>query len=153
MGPSSDPAYELVNQHDAYQEPEPADTPPPKQKFDRGTSRRTLKATVVILAACLIVVAVFEIISNDAMDRFRKAMSDATGAEGDCPCRPSKVPQHFQTSPQLWPGPTMTGQPAFMAQTVAFDPSQTYVPNEPLMTAVPIPGMTPQNQSIFRMMG
>ncbi|PKS06560.1 hypothetical protein jhhlp_007308 [Lomentospora prolificans] len=152
MAPSLDPAYELVNQHDTHQEPEPDNTSR-KPRHSPGLRSRTTKAVVVVLAACFIVFAVFEIISNDAVDRFRKAMSNASGGGANCQCQPSDVPQYFQTKPQLWPGPTITGQPAFMAQTVALDPSQTYVPNEPLMTAIPIQGMTPQNQSIFQMMG
>lgn len=68
-------------------------------------------------------------------------------------CAPPKVPQYFQTSPQLWAGPTATGKPAFMAQTRAFDPTATYAPNEPLQTSIPIEGMEQGNQSIFKMMG
>lgn len=71
----------------------------------------------------------------------------------DCPCRPSDVPQYFQTSPQLWAGPTATGKAAFLAQTVAFDPAATYVPNEPLRTSMPIVGMGAQDEGIFKLMG
>ncbi|KAF3768905.1 hypothetical protein M406DRAFT_62916 [Cryphonectria parasitica EP155] len=63
------------------------------------------------------------------------------------------VPQHFQTSPELWAGPTATGAPAFLAQTRTFDPTATFVPNQPLQTAVPIEGMGAANESIFHMMG
>ncbi|KFA70504.1 hypothetical protein S40285_00632 [Stachybotrys chlorohalonatus IBT 40285] len=63
------------------------------------------------------------------------------------------VPQYFQTVPELWPGPTATGQPAFLAQTRVIDPASTYVPNAPLQTAVPIQGMQDGNRSIFHMMG
>lgn len=153
MAPNTESAYELVDQHDAYQEPELEDTPPPKPRYHRSASRRTIKAVAVVIAACFVVFVVFQIISNDAIDRFRKAMAGAGNGIDDCPCRPSNVPQHFQTRPQLWPGPTLTGQPAFLAQTVAFKPSETYVPNEPLVTSIPIQGMTSQNQSIFNMMG
>ncbi|KAK2590509.1 hypothetical protein QQS21_011812 [Conoideocrella luteorostrata] len=69
-----------------------------------------------------------------------------------CPCRPGDVPQYFQTSPELWAGPTPTGRPAFMAQTRAFNPTATYVPNEPLQTSLPIEGMASGNESIFKMM-
>lgn len=153
MAPNTESAYELVDQHDAYQEPELEDTPPPKPRYHPSASRRTIKAVAVVIAACFVVFVVFQIISNDAIDRFRKAMAGAANGMDDCPCRPSNVPQHFQTRPQLWPGPTLTGQPAFLAQTVAFKPSETYVPNEPLVTSIPIQGMTSQNQSIFNMMG
>ncbi|KAG6005252.1 hypothetical protein E4U21_000289 [Claviceps maximensis] len=70
-----------------------------------------------------------------------------------CPCRPKHVPQYFQTSPELWPGPTATGRPAFMAQSRTLNPTATYVPNEPLQTSLPIEGMATGNESIFRMMG
>jgi hypothetical protein len=65
------------------------------------------------------------------------------------------VPQYFQTSPELWAGPTATGRAPFLAQTnpVSFAPSVTFVPNTPLETAVPIVGGKGQNQSIFEMMG
>ncbi|EQL02205.1 3-phytase A precursor [Ophiocordyceps sinensis CO18] len=70
-----------------------------------------------------------------------------------CPCSTHKVPQYFQTSPELWPGPTATGRPAFLAQTRTLDPTLTYVPNEPLQTSYPVQGMGQANQSIFKMMG
>lgn len=64
------------------------------------------------------------------------------------------VPQYFQTSPELWAGPTATGRAPFLAQTnpISFAPSATYIPNTPLETAMPIVGNT-QNQSIFHLMG
>lgn len=64
------------------------------------------------------------------------------------------VPQYFQTSPELWAGPTQTGNAPFLAQTnaVSYGPSATYAPNEPLETGMPIIGNT-QNQSIFQRMG
>ncbi|OAA48687.1 3-phytase A precursor [Metarhizium rileyi] len=75
------------------------------------------------------------------------------GKNDSCPCRPKDVPQYFQTSPELWAGPTPTGRPAFMAQTRTFDPTATYVPNEPLQTSIPIEGMGSGNESVFKMMG
>lgn len=67
----------------------------------------------------------------------------------------TKVPQYFQTSPELWAGPTATGRAPFLAQTnpVSFAPTVTFVPNTPLETAVPVIGGKGQNQSIFEMMG
>ncbi|KAM0564302.1 hypothetical protein ACHAPJ_000512 [Fusarium lateritium] len=72
---------------------------------------------------------------------------------GSCPGDPPRVPQYFQTSPELWPGVTATGKPAFMAQTHAFEPTATFVPNDPLQTSIPIEGMKEGNRSIFQMMG
>ncbi|KAK7571332.1 hypothetical protein V3481_018548 [Fusarium oxysporum f. sp. vasinfectum] len=81
--------------------------------------------------------------------------SDSGSGSGSCSCQPSRVPQYFQTSPELWPGATATGKPAFMAQTRAFEPTAaaTFVPNDPLQTSIPIEGMKEGNQSIFKMMG
>lgn len=67
--------------------------------------------------------------------------------------RGSRPPQYFQTSPQLWAGPTATGKPAFLAQTRTFEPSATFVPNQPLQTDIPVSGMQAGNQSIFHNMG
>ena len=78
----------------------------------------------------------------------------STYSSDTCPCPDKlKVPQYFQTSPELWAGPTATGNPAFMAQTRVFEPSATYVPNEPLQTSIPIEGMKSGNDSIFKLMG
>lgn len=74
-------------------------------------------------------------------------------ASASCPCSPSDVPQYFQTSPELWAGATATGKPAFMAQTRVFDPTNTFVPNEPLQTAIPVVGQKEGNESIFHNMG
>jgi hypothetical protein len=72
----------------------------------------------------------------------------------DCTCSSTRVPQYFQTSPELWAGPTATGKAAFLAQTRTFDPTgATFVPNQPLQTAIPIDGMGGENRSIFEMMG
>jgi hypothetical protein len=76
------------------------------------------------------------------------------GATSDeCQGSTLRVPQYFQTSPELWPGPTATGKAPFMAQTRTFDPTRTYVPNAPLQTDTPIEGMQEGNQSIFHLMG
>ena len=67
----------------------------------------------------------------------------------------STVPQYFQTSPQLWAGPTATGRAPFLAQTnpVSFEPTVSFVPNTPLETAIPVVGGGVQNDSIFHLMG
>lgn len=66
----------------------------------------------------------------------------------------TKVPQYFQTSPELWAGPTATGKAPFLAQTnpVEFASTVTFIPNQPIETAVPIVGAS-ENQSIFQLMG
>lgn len=82
---------------------------------------------------------------------FRRGPS-GSGSDS-CPGQTGRVPQYFQTSPELWPGPTATGRPAFMAQTRVFEPTATFVPNEPLQTSIPIDGMKEGDDSIFKMMG
>ncbi|QSZ30109.1 hypothetical protein DSL72_004629 [Monilinia vaccinii-corymbosi] len=70
------------------------------------------------------------------------------------PCSTTDVPQYFQTTPELWAGPTATGRAPFLAQTnpVSFAPTVTFVPNSPLETAQPIVGQG-HNESIFQLMG
>lgn len=65
----------------------------------------------------------------------------------------TNVPQEFQTLPELFPGPTPTGIPAFLAQTnPAPFASTTYIPNTPLETQVPIVGNT-DNGNIYQLHG
>lgn len=71
----------------------------------------------------------------------------------DCAKPTTTVPQYFQTTPELWAGPTATGAQAFLAQTRTFDPTASFVPNQPLQTAIPIQGAGSNNESIFQMMG
>ncbi|KZF19204.1 phosphoglycerate mutase-like protein [Xylona heveae TC161] len=66
----------------------------------------------------------------------------------------TETPQYFQTTPELWPGPTATGTAPFLAQTnlAPFGESRTVNPNDPLETQMPIQGK-PEKQNIFRLMG
>ena len=67
----------------------------------------------------------------------------------------STVPEYFQTTPQIYAGPTPTGEIApFLAQTnpAPFGHGASYVPNTPLETALPISD-NPNNASIFDNMG
>uniref|UniRef100_A0A0D2YDT9 3-phytase n=1 Tax=Fusarium oxysporum (strain Fo5176) TaxID=660025 RepID=A0A0D2YDT9_FUSOF len=117
-------------------------------RLNRGLRNMTL----LISTAAIIFLA-----SNIYLGLPPYAFSDSGSGSGSgsCPCQPSRVPQYFQTSPELWPGATATGKPAFMAQTRAFEPTAaaTFVPNDPLQTSIPIEGMTEGNKSIFKMMG
>lgn len=113
-------------------------------------SRRTYWAFVAAVAGCLVISI------GLGFKLLLPGLRSGTGSESDkkCPCAsPSDVPQYFQTSPELWAGPTATGKAPFMAQTVTFNPTATYVPNEPLRTAIPVEGMTDQDEGIFKMMG
>lgn len=150
MAPSRAPdrdAYELVGQSDSHHETEPEGVPVKPAPPTRG-GRRAIKAIAVTVASCIIVFIIFQVISNDAVARLRGSVAEAIS---DCPCRPEDVPLHFQTSPQVYAGPTATGAAPFLAQTVAFSPEATYVPNEPLQTAVPVEGA--KDESIFKLMG
>lgn len=65
----------------------------------------------------------------------------------------SSVPQYYQTTPEFLPGPTPTGEAAFLAQTnPAPFAGTSYIPNSPLETQVPIMGNT-DNGNIFQMHG
>lgn len=57
------------------------------------------------------------------------------------------VPDYFQTTTELYPGPTATGTAPFLAQT---NPAAT-VPNTPLVTGQIIAGASERN--IFELMG
>ncbi|KAF2214126.1 hypothetical protein CERZMDRAFT_58067 [Cercospora zeae-maydis SCOH1-5] len=65
----------------------------------------------------------------------------------------SIVPDYYVTSPEIFAGPTPTGEPAFLAQTnPAPFTGTTYIPNTPLETQVPIVGNN-DNGNIFQMHG
>ncbi|KAK5741631.1 hypothetical protein LTR17_003837 [Elasticomyces elasticus] len=65
----------------------------------------------------------------------------------------SSAPDYYQTKPELFPGPTPTGRPAFLAQSnPAPFASTTYIPNTPLETQVPIQGNA-DNGNIYQLMG
>ncbi len=113
-------------------------------------SERKLKTFSVAFATALIVVLGLGVILGDGT-LFGIRMPRKGSSE--CPCNPPDVPQYFQTSPQLWAGPTPTGKAAFLAQTRTFNPTATYVPNAPLQTNIPIDGMGSANRSIFELLG
>lgn len=108
-------------------------------------SENRFRVATFVLAALLVILV--------GVNAFMALPFAFKGRNDSCPCRLKDVPQYFQTSPELWAGPTPTGKPAFMAQTRTFDPTATYVPNEPLQTSIPIEGMGSGNESIFKLMG
>ncbi|KAB5536500.1 acid phosphatase [Coniochaeta sp. 2T2.1] len=121
----------------------------PKIRPPRPTvSRRAFWTLIAALAGCTLFVLGF------AFNMVLPDSFDYGGSGKKCPCAdPSDVPDYFQTSPQMWAGPTATGKAPFMAQTVTFNPTATYVPNEPLRTAIPVEGMTDADPGIFKFMG
>lgn len=143
--------YQLVNgqDHNDEEDDAPSQSPvsPERHLPHRAVHNRTLTTILIALIACLLIfVAVNLAFNQNLIDALRGLNSDY------CP-KPTRVPQYFQTSPELWAGPTATGKPAFMAQTRTFDPTATFVPNQPLQTAIPVEGMGSENTSIFQMMG
>ncbi|KAJ2891454.1 histidine acid phosphatase [Zalerion maritima] len=133
----------------------------PKQLMSRKRNNRTFLA--VFIACCIVcgILAMAGMLPGGAgIGSSPPPPPGSPLGEGDsCPCRgdgtKGNVPDYFQTKPEFWPGPTQTGSPAFLAQTAAFSPTGTasFVPNQPLQTAIPIEGMKAGNKSVFDMMG
>jgi len=125
--------------------------PPNTTKTSR--SWQVLMKVGMVLFTSIVLFGSYAILSNriELLNAARVAMLPGTS---NCSHSSVKVPQYFQTSPELWAGPTATGRAPFLAQTnpVFFEPTATFVPNHPLETAVPITGQG-QNESIFHLMG
>ncbi|KAG9248531.1 acid phosphatase [Calycina marina] len=110
-----------------------------------------MKAAMIILTGILLWVS-YSILANRIM-LMMLARVMLPGSH-NCSHTSTKVPQYFQTYPELWAGPTATGRAPFLAQTnpVSFAATATFVPTNPLETAVPVVGQN-QNESIFHLMG
>lgn len=141
---SAGPAYELVGHDDDDM------ASPVPQIHKPAVTRRAYWTWLAALVGCVVLCLGFG--SFGYHYGLARSKSAAT-SDSDCPCRLPDVPQYFQTSPQLWAGPTPTGKAPFLAQTVVFDPTATYVPNEPLRTSMPVVGMGTQDENIFKHMG
>lgn len=145
---SDSTGYELVHQDEEDTAtgdlPKSSMQPMPLLRHHRTDQRHRI--STIFLAACVVILLATTLYLSLPYS-FTSRLPDS------CPCRPPDVPQYFQTSPQLWAGPTATGAAAFLAQTRTFDPEATYVPNAPLQTSVPIEGAKEGNRSIFEMMG
>jgi len=122
------------------------------QSSRNGRGRRVLKKAVIVAVTCVCLYGSYSILA----DRVLRLASGRNGAHLDtAKCKPTTttVPHYFQTTPELWAGPTVTGKAPFLAQTnpASFAPTVTFVPNNPLETAIPITGQH-HNQSIFQLM-
>jgi len=119
---------------------------------NKSRSLRVLMKAAIIVFTAIILWGSYSILANRIMlmTLSRVMLPGAV----NCSHSSAKVPQYFQTSPELWAGPTATGRAPFLAQTnpVSFAPTATFVPNNPLETAIPIVGQS-QNESIFHLMG
>lgn len=133
---SDSTGYQLVHQ-DEGQEALPPAIP--------RSAHQTYRRLTLILSICVVLLL--------ATNLYLTLPYAFTGSGSGSGCSPHRVPQYFQTTPQLWAGPTATGRPAFMAQTRALDPTATFVPNLPLQTAIPIEGQKEGDKSIFQLMG
>ena len=125
---------------------------------NQSQSSRTntvLKKAVIVAISCVILYGSYTILFDRVVSLgLAGSQGLAIGGKGSkCETSSTKVAQYFQTSPELWAGPTATGKPPFLAQTnpVSFAPTETFAPNTPLETAVPIMGQG-QNESIFHLM-
>ncbi len=145
--------YAPVGQtEDGYNDGADASEPKPRP-HPLEASKRSYKAFAIsFLTALILVLAIALVLGDGTLFGLRSGGLRHQEA-AYCPCRPSDVPQYFQTSPELWAGPTPTGKAAFLAQTRTFNPTATYVPNAPLQTSIPIEGMGSGNKSIFELMG
>jgi hypothetical protein len=114
-----------------------------------------LKRAIVIAATCVILYGSYSILADRVL-LLAKAQSPMLPKNLEhlgCSDPTTTIPQYFQTSPELWAGPTATGRAPFLAQTnpVSFDPTATFVPTNPLETAMPVMGQS-HNESIFKLM-
>lgn len=142
---------------------EPEDFMSP-QHHDDGTDpvknargMRLLAKALIVILTCVVLYVSYMTLFNQVVALGLAGSSQgalvAGKASHDCKASSTSVPQYFQTSPELWAGPTATGRPPFLAQTnpVSFAPTATFAPNAPLETAEPITGQG-QNESIFHLM-
>ncbi|KAI1068007.1 hypothetical protein LB507_004726 [Fusarium sp. FIESC RH6] len=142
-GAAGSSGYQPVHQDEG--DGHDGDRAPPVQPIVPRGPMRTYRNMVVLLSGLVVLLM--------ATNLYLSLPLAFGSGSGSCPGDPPRVPQYFQTSPELWAGVTETGKPAFMAQTHVFEPTATFVPNDPLQTSIPIEGMNEGNRSIFQMMG
>ncbi|KZF26967.1 phosphoglycerate mutase-like protein [Xylona heveae TC161] len=83
------------------------------------------------------------------------ALADAAAVRRneETPAASSTINPYFQTTPELFAGPTATGEAPFLAQTNSLPPTGvSYIPPYPLETQIPIAD-NPQDENIFQSMG
>ncbi|KAK8011696.1 3-phytase A [Apiospora arundinis] len=118
-------------------------SPPDARK--RATRSRSILTWAAITAAAIFAAIFFVFALIRTISYFGWRNSAGSGAS---------VPDYFQTTTEVLPGPTKTAAIApFLAQTntVVF-PTGTWAPNQPLQTAVPIAGNV-NNSNIFQVQG
>lgn len=150
--------YQLVQGEDSPADGDGPSTPTQREHYAAPRAFHSVKLKNVLIGVMSVLLVLAAINLTFAPEfpphgHGHSGSKDGSGSACDCASPTPTVPQYFQTSPELWAGPTATGAPAFLAQTRTFDPTATFVPNAPLQTAVPIEGMGSANESIFQMMG
>jgi hypothetical protein len=118
--------------------------------------RSVLRKAVVVAFTCVILYGSYAILADRVLKLAATRGGMVSGGSGtlDCSTPTVTVPQYFQTSPELWAGPTATGRAPFLAQTnpMSFAASETFSPSNPLETGMPIVGQTSNGthfQSIY----
>jgi hypothetical protein len=123
-----------------------------------GSSKgsQALRKALLIAATCVILYGSYAMLFERVESLILAGTAGAATLPGSrvAHSKSTKVPQYFQTTPELWAGPTATGKAPFLAQTnpVSFEPTVTFVPNTPLETAESIVGQG-QNETIFHLTG
>lgn len=142
--------------HGSNRSPELAKTAPPDY-FNRPVSQQTDKyrtrGTRHALLFCIVSVSIVGTTLFLLSLMTAVGLSNVSDFEEEQPSSAS-VPQYYQTSPEIYAGPTKTGDIApFLRQTdpVLFG-TASFAPNDPLETSYPIEGNT-NNDNIFHSMG
>ncbi|KIW00552.1 uncharacterized protein PV09_07907 [Verruconis gallopava] len=113
-------------------------------------ARRSRYCIYQLVSACLVASGIFVMLTYTLL--FVSGFSAVSGGVLN-EASSSSVPQYFQTTPEIYAGPTPTGVPAFLAETnPAPFPSTSYIPNAPLETQVPIAGNI-NNSNIYQLHG
>lgn len=126
--------------------------------FSNSKRSQLIRKAIIIVVGCFVLFSSYILLFNRVVAlTLANTAGEATLPyvhKDHHPEDSTRVPDYFQTTPELWPGPTATGKAPFLAETnpVSFAATATYVPNTPLETAEPIVGQG-RNQTIFKLMG
>ncbi|KAK7928301.1 histidine acid phosphatase [Apiospora marii] len=111
--------------------------------------KRATRSKSALIYAAIISVAIITILAFLGVVRYL----GWGGEHLKWPKASSSVPDYFQTTTEVLPGPTKTAAIApFLAQTNTVAFTGTWAPNQPLQTGVPIEGNV-NNSNIFQLQG
>lgn len=126
-----------------------------EEPIGSSKGRSALKKAIIVVLTCVVLYGSYAILADRVLSlaAARRAILFGEHSPSGCSTPTSTVPQYFQTSPELWAGPTSTGMAPFLAQTnpISFAATETFAPNNPLETGMPIIGQY-HNDSIFHLM-